>query len=97
MARLEKGRSPGASRHIGALGVSALPLGLAAMSDIGTSCVFTATWMTLLGAGIGLVLPASMAIAMGASSVDRAGSGPGLFKRFARLAGPSESPSWALC
>ncbi|MQW77308.1 hypothetical protein GHK92_15650 [Nocardioides sp. dk4132] len=57
------------------------------MTDIGTSYVFTATWITALGAGIGLVLPASMAIAMGALSVDRTGSGSGLLQALRQIGG----------
>jgi EmrB/QacA subfamily drug resistance transporter len=58
----------------------ATALGLAATTDVGTAYGFTAAWITILGAGIGLALPASMTVAMGALSAERAGSGSGLLQ-----------------
>jgi MFS transporter, DHA2 family, multidrug resistance protein len=55
-------------------------LGLAATTDVDTAYAFAAVWITLLGAGIGLVLPASVGAAIGALSPDRAGSGSGLMQ-----------------
>ncbi|TXL60720.1 DHA2 family efflux MFS transporter permease subunit [Aeromicrobium terrae] len=72
---------------IGGLCVSALAFGQAATTDIGTSFAFTASWITLLGVGIGLVMPASMSIAMGALSVDRAGAGAGLLQALRQIGG----------
>jgi MFS transporter, DHA2 family, multidrug resistance protein len=61
-------------------GLCASALGLAAMTDVDTGYGFAALWITLLGAGIGVALPASMTVAMGALSAERAGSGSGLLQ-----------------
>ena len=65
---------------IAGLSLSAAALGLAATTEVDTGYAFTALWITLLGAGIGLVLPASVGAAMGALSAERAGSGSGLMQ-----------------
>ncbi len=72
---------------IGGLGLSAVSLGLASATQVDTGYPFTAAWITLLGAGIGLVLPASMAVAMGALSAERAGSGAGLLQAVRQVGG----------
>ena len=72
---------------IGGLALSTAALGLAAMTSVDTGYALAATWITLLGAGIGLVLPASMAVAMGALSADRAGSGSGLLQAVRQVGG----------
>ena len=60
--------------------LSAAALGLAATTDVDSGYPFAALWITVLGAGIGLALPASMNAAMGALSAERAGSGSGLLQ-----------------
>ena len=65
---------------VAGLALSAAALGLAATTEVDTGYAFAALWITLLGAGIGLVLPASVGAAMGALSAERAGSGSGLMQ-----------------
>ena len=72
---------------IAGLAVSAAALGLAAITDVDTGYAFAALWITLLGAGIGLTLPASMTVAMGALSMERAGSGSGLLQALRQVGG----------
>lgn len=72
---------------VGGLAVSAVALGLASTTDLSTGYGFTAIWITLLGAGIGLVLPASMSVAMGALSAERAGAGSGLLQALRQVGG----------
>jgi MFS family permease len=62
-------------------------LGLAATTEVDTGYAFAALWITLLGAGIGLVLPASVGAALGALSPDRAGSGSGLMQALRQVGG----------
>ena len=62
-------------------------LGLAATTEVDTGYAFAALWITLLGAGIGLVLPASVGAAIGALSPDRAGSGSGLMQALRQVGG----------
>jgi len=69
------------------LAVCAAALGLAATTDLDTGYGFAAVWITLLGAGIGLVMPASMSVAMGALSADRAGAGSGLLQALRQVGG----------
>ena len=57
--------------------LSAAALGLAATTGVHTGYGFTAAWLTVLGAGLGLALPAAMNAAIGALSAERAGSGSG--------------------
>jgi MFS transporter, DHA2 family, multidrug resistance protein len=71
---------------IAGLALSAAALGLAATTEADTGYAFAALWITLLGAGIGLVLPASVGAAIGALSAERAGSGSGLMQACGRSA-----------
>ena len=72
---------------IAGLGLSAAALGLAATTEVDTGYAFAALWITLLGAGIGLTLPASMTVAIGALSMERAGSGSGLLQALRQVGG----------
>jgi DHA2 family multidrug resistance protein-like MFS transporter len=65
---------------VAGLVIAATALGLAATTDVDTGYAFAALWITLLGAGLGLVLPASVGAAIGALSAERAGSGSGLMQ-----------------
>ena len=60
---------------------------MAATTEVDTTYAFAALWITLLGAGIGLVLPASVGAAIGALSPDRAGSGSGLMQALRQVGG----------
>ena len=57
------------------------------MTEVDTGYAFAALWITLLGAGIGLVLPASVGTAIGALSPERAGSGSGLMQALRQVGG----------
>jgi Na+/melibiose symporter-like transporter len=69
------------------LALLTVALGLAATTEVDTAYAFAALWITLLGAGIGLVLPASVGAAIGALSPDRAGSGSGLMQALRQVGG----------
>lgn len=62
-------------------------LGAGALTDIGTGYWFTATWIALVGVGMGLVMPAAMGVALGALSQERAGSGSGLIQALRQAGG----------
>jgi DHA2 family multidrug resistance protein-like MFS transporter len=72
---------------IAGLALSAIALGLAATTDVDTAYQFAAVWITLLGAGIGLTMPAAMTTAIGALSIERAGSGSGLIQALRQVGG----------
>ena len=72
---------------IAGLALSAAALGLAATTDVDTGYAFAALWITLLGAGIGLTMPAAMTTAIGALSPERAGSGSGLIQALRQVGG----------
>jgi EmrB/QacA subfamily drug resistance transporter len=62
-------------------------LGLGATSTRTTGYGATAVWITLVGAGLGAVLPASMNAALGALSTERAGSGSALISTLRQAGG----------
>lgn len=62
-------------------------LALGATTGVNTGYPLAAVWITLLGAGIGLTMPASMTTAMSALSRDRAGSGSGLLQALRQVGG----------
>lgn len=62
-------------------------LSLGASTDVDTGYPFAAMWITVLGAGIGLTMPAAMTIAVGALSRDHAGSGSGLLQALRQVGG----------
>lgn len=72
---------------IGGFALCAAALAIGATTDVGTGYALAAVWITLLGAGIGLVLPASVGVAMGALSIERAGSGSGLLQALRQVGG----------
>lgn len=67
--------------------LSAVALVLGATTGVGTGYVVTATWMALLGAGIGVVLPTSMNAALGVLTAERAGAGSGLLQALRQAGG----------
>ncbi|MEH6374650.1 MFS transporter [Streptomyces sp. KLMMK] len=67
--------------------VLAAGMGLGSLTGTGTSYGFVATWMVIVGLGIGLVLPTSMALAVGALSPERAGAGSALLSALRQAAG----------
>jgi hypothetical protein len=54
---------------------------------VGTAYWFTAVWIGLVGAGMGLGLPVSMAVAMDDLEVARAGMGSALLQALRQAAG----------
>jgi EmrB/QacA subfamily drug resistance transporter len=67
--------------------LAALALGLAATTRVDTGYGFAATWIAILGLGIGLALPAAMSGALGALSAERAGAGAGLIQALRQVGG----------
>ncbi|MDG4821438.1 DHA2 family efflux MFS transporter permease subunit [Asanoa sp. WMMD1127] len=64
-----------------------LALGLGAQTTADTGYGWTATWIALLGAGMGLAMPATMGAAMDALSVERAGSGSAVIQALRQAGG----------
>lgn len=62
-------------------------LALGALTTVDSGYGFTAVWLTLLGAGMGLVMPAAMGIAMGELTGERSGSGSALLQALRQAAG----------
>jgi EmrB/QacA subfamily drug resistance transporter len=56
----------------------AVAMGLGAFTSLGSSTGYTLAWVALAGLGVGLVLPASMGVALGALSAERSGAGSAL-------------------
>ncbi|MEV0715974.1 MFS transporter [Asanoa sp. NPDC050611] len=82
------GRALGSGGLIGAgfvLLTVALVLGAQTSADTGYG--WTATWIALLGAGMGLAMPATMGAAMDALSVERAGSGSAVIQALRQAGG----------
>jgi predicted MFS family arabinose efflux permease len=67
--------------------ILAAGLALGATSTRTTGYGTTAVWITLVGAGLGAVLPASMNVALGALSAERAGSGSALISTLRQAGG----------
>ncbi|MGH3247492.1 MAG: MFS transporter [Trebonia sp.] len=67
--------------------LAAAALGAAATTSAATGYGFAAAWITVLGAGIGLALPAAMSAALGALTAERAGAGSGLMQALRQVGG----------
>ncbi|GIF46855.1 EmrB/QacA subfamily drug resistance transporter [Asanoa ferruginea] len=81
-------RSVGSGPLVGAgFVLLAIALGLGAMTTVETGYGWTATWITVLGAGMGMVMPVTMAAAMDALSVERAGSGSAVVQALRQAGG----------
>ncbi|MEU1993411.1 MFS transporter [Nocardia gamkensis] len=70
-------------------GFALLAVGMAvgATTGVGTAYWFIAVWMAVVGLGIGLVLPTSMALAVGALTPERAGAGSALLSALRQASG----------
>ncbi|HEY5857349.1 MAG TPA: DHA2 family efflux MFS transporter permease subunit [Aldersonia sp.] len=64
-----------------------LGLGLGALTTVASSYWFVAAWIALVGAGMGLVMPAAMGVAIDALSADRAGIGSAMIQAFRQVGG----------
>ncbi|MGW4327654.1 MFS transporter [Nocardia sp. NPDC004573] len=62
-------------------------LALGALTTVDSGYGFTAVWLTLLGAGMGLVMPAAMGMAMGELDAERSGSGSALLQALRQAGG----------
>ncbi|WP_249644143.1 MFS transporter [Nocardia sputi] len=60
---------------------------LGALTKVDSGYGFAALWLTLLGAGMGLVMPAAMGVAMDDLSAERSGSGSALLQALRQAAG----------
>ncbi|WP_327095621.1 MFS transporter [Nocardia vinacea] len=69
------------------LTVLAVGMGLGGLTEVGTSYWFVAVWVGLTGAGMGLGLPAGMAVALDNLEVARAGVGSALVQALRQAAG----------
>ncbi|MCX4097234.1 MFS transporter [Nocardia sp. alder85J] len=67
--------------------ILAVGLGLGALTGVGTGYGYTALWITLIGAGMGLVMPAAMGMAMGELEAQRAGTGSALLQALRQAGG----------
>ena len=65
----------------------ALGLGLGALTSVASSYWFVATWIALVGAGMGLVMPAAMGVAIDALSAERAGIGSAMIQALRQVGG----------
>ncbi|WP_019932948.1 MFS transporter [Nocardia sp. BMG111209] len=62
-------------------------LAMGALTRSGTGYGFTAVWITLIGVGMGLVMPAAMGMAMGELEAQRAGTGSALLQALRQAGG----------
>ncbi|WP_043720354.1 MFS transporter [Nocardia asiatica] len=60
---------------------------LGALTSVDSGYGFAALWLTLLGAGMGLVMPAAMGMAMDDLTAERSGSGSALLQALRQAAG----------
>jgi EmrB/QacA subfamily drug resistance transporter len=60
---------------------------MGALTGVGSGYGYTAIWITLLGAGMGFVMPAAMGMAMGELGAERAGSGSALIQALRQAGG----------
>ncbi len=82
------------AKHLGSgtvlsIGFTLLTGGLiaGATTTVGTGYGFTATWVAVVGAGMGCVLPTAMGVAIDELSVQRAGSGSALIQALRQAGG----------
>ncbi|MGQ4597376.1 DHA2 family efflux MFS transporter permease subunit [Nocardia sp. R6R-6] len=62
-------------------------LALGALTTVDSGYGYTALWLTLLGAGMGLVMPAAMGVAMDELTAERSGSGSALLQALRQAGG----------
>ncbi|MEV0293387.1 DHA2 family efflux MFS transporter permease subunit [Nocardia sp. NPDC050710] len=67
--------------------VLAVALGLGALTAVDTPFWYTASWIALTGAGMGLAMPVGMAVAIDDLEVARAGAGSALLQALRQAAG----------
>ncbi|MFJ2665003.1 DHA2 family efflux MFS transporter permease subunit [Nocardia fluminea] len=62
-------------------------LGLGALTTVESGYWLTALWTTVLGAGLGMVMPAAVGLAMGELTAERSGSGSALLQALRQAGG----------
>ena len=67
--------------------VVAVSLGVGALTTVATPFVVIATWLGLVGVGMGLVMPTAITAALGALEPSRAGTGSALTQAFRQAGG----------
>lgn len=65
----------------------AVGLGAGALTTVDSGYGYTAVWISLLGVGMGFVMPAAMGLAMGALTEERSGSGSALLQALRQAGG----------
>lgn len=77
------------ARSVIVVGFVLLTAGLAtgALTSVDSGYGFTAIWITVVGAGMGFVMPAAMGVAMDALSAERSGSGSALIQALRQAGG----------
>ncbi|MFI9506508.1 MFS transporter [Nocardia sp. NPDC052566] len=68
-------------------GLLACGLGLGALTGVDSGYGYTALWITVLGAGMGFVMPAALGLAMGELTAERSGSGSALLQALRQAGG----------
>lgn len=68
-------------------GLLAAALALGGLTTVHSGYGFTALWLALLGAGMGLAMPTAMGLAMGELSAERSGSGSALIQALRQAGG----------
>jgi MFS transporter, DHA2 family, multidrug resistance protein len=67
--------------------IMAVAMALGAFTSVGSSTGYAAAWIAVAGLGLGLAMPSTMSVALGALSVDRSGSGSALISALRQVGG----------
>ena len=67
--------------------IMAAAMALGALTSVGSSTGYAAAWIAVAGLGLGLAMPSTMNVALGALSVERSGSGSALISALRQVGG----------
>src|SRR5215472_14795722 len=67
--------------------IMAVAMALGALTSVGSSTGYAAAWNAVAGLGLGLAMPSTMNVALGALSVERSGSGSALISALRQVGG----------
>ena len=67
--------------------IMAVAMALGALTSVGSSTGYAAAWIAVAGLGLGLAMPSTMNVALGALSVERSGSGSALISALRQVGG----------
>ena len=67
--------------------IMAVAMALGAFTSLASSTGYAAAWIAVAGLGLGLSMPATMSVALGALSADRSGSGSALISALRQVGG----------